>query len=357
VDHMLSDDVPLVISRQLLQVFAQETAKLPADLHKPVATYALERIQPRVVSFEESVTIIRENLADVLEKEEQWTKAAQVLGGIDLDSGMRNVDPAYKLHKNIKIAMLYLEDDDSFNAESYIKKASSLIGSCKDEAMELQYKTCYARILDAKRRFLEAALRYYELSSIGNKTIDGRTIDQEELEMSLRQAITCTILAAAGPQRSRMLATLYKDERSERLTDLYPFLEKVYLERILRREEVEAFAKTLKEHQLAVTSDGSTVLDKAVTQHNLLSASKLYNNISIQELGTLLGIPPEKAESIAADMISEGRLTGLIDQVERLIRFDTKAEQLLQWDTQIQGICNKVNDIMDDMVKTGIKVP
>lgn len=44
---------------------------------------------------------------------------------------MRNVDDAYKLSKSIKIAMLYLEDDDPVNAEMYIKKASSLIGNCK----------------------------------------------------------------------------------------------------------------------------------------------------------------------------------------------------------------------------------
>ncbi len=30
--------------------------------------------------------------------------------------------------------------------------------------LELKYKSCYARILDAKRRFLEAAQRYYDLS-------------------------------------------------------------------------------------------------------------------------------------------------------------------------------------------------
>jgi len=51
---------------------------------------------------------------------------------------------------------------------------------------------------------------------------------------ALNNAITCTILAAAGPQRSRMLATLYKDERSAKLP-VWPFLEKVYLERILRK--------------------------------------------------------------------------------------------------------------------------
>ena len=39
---------------------------------------------------------------------------------------------------------------------------------------------------------------------------------------------------------------------------------------------------------------GSTILNRAVTEHNLLSASKLYNNISFAELGSLLEIPPSK---------------------------------------------------------------
>ena len=51
------------------------------------ARSALERIQPRVVSYEEPVTTIREQLAATLEREEDWAKAAQVLAGIDLDSG------------------------------------------------------------------------------------------------------------------------------------------------------------------------------------------------------------------------------------------------------------------------------
>ncbi len=74
------------------------------------------------------------------------------------------------------------------------------------------------------------------------------------------------------------------------------------------REEVEAFSQTLKPHQLATLPDGSTVLDRAVQQHNLLSASKLYNNILIGELGSMLGVSAAKAEAVAADMISEGRL-------------------------------------------------
>ena len=156
---------------------------------------ALDALQPRVVSYEEQVTAIREQLAELLEDEEDWAKAAKVLAGIDLDSGrslslasfawhpmfmahtsvhihkfkrlpratakmhmghsqapescgddavanfalmqsasvtgMRVLDDEYKLRQNIKIAMLYLEDDDAVSAEIFIKKAATLIASCK----------------------------------------------------------------------------------------------------------------------------------------------------------------------------------------------------------------------------------
>lgn len=45
---------------------------------------------------------------------------------------------------------------------------------------------------------------------------------------------------------------------------------------------------------VTMIGDGSTVLERAVIEHNLLSASKLYNNISFAELGSLLDISPEK---------------------------------------------------------------
>jgi len=45
---------------------------------------------------------------------------------------------------------------------------------------------------------------------------------------ALEFAVICAILAKAGPQRSRQLATLYKDERSSKL-DIYSILEKMYV--------------------------------------------------------------------------------------------------------------------------------
>ena len=118
-----------------------------------------------------------------------------------------------------------------------------------------------------------------------------------------------------------MLATLYKDDRSQRLPH-FSILEKMYLDRVLRSNEVSEFASTLKQHQLALLPDNTTVLDRAVIEHNLLSASKIYNNISFEELGALLGVTPEQAEARASKMMGEGRMSGSIDQIERLIFFD-----------------------------------
>jgi hypothetical protein len=143
---VVSDEVPLVVSRQLLQTFAQELGKLDPEAEKEIAQYALAQIQPRVVSFEEQVCtsylyqpspfyvcycfcqgagnqykvfynvvtnwvlvvnlplfildewliyqvlIIREKLAELYESEQQWSQAAKMLSGIDLDSGIRYIN-------------------------------------------------------------------------------------------------------------------------------------------------------------------------------------------------------------------------------------------------------------------------
>ncbi|EMS48587.1 COP9 signalosome complex subunit 4 [Triticum urartu] len=353
---VVSDEVPLVVSRQLLQTFAQELGKLEPDSQKEVAHYALTQIQPRVVSFEEQVVVIREKLAELYESEQQWSSAAQMLSGIDLDSGIRMLDDTNKLSKCVQIARLYLEDDDAVNAEAFINKASFLVTNSNQEVLNLQYKVCYARILDLKRKFLEAALRYYGISQIEQRQIGDEEIDENALEQALSAAVTCTILAGAGPQRSRVLATLYKDERCLKLK-IYPILQKVFLERILRKPEIDAFAEELKPHQKALLPDKSTVLDRAMIEHNLLSASKLYTNISFEELGTLLGIDPRKAEKIACRMICEDRMRGSIDQVEAVIHFEDDTEGLQQWDQQIAGLCQALNDILDSMSSKGIAIP
>jgi len=91
------------------------------------------------------------------------------------------------------------------------------MGDVKDPLLILRFKSCFARILDYKRKFLEASVKYYDLSQIVGEA--------ERLE-ALKFAVQCAILAKAGPQRSRMLAMLYKDERSSKL-EIHSILEKM----------------------------------------------------------------------------------------------------------------------------------
>lgn len=221
----------------------------------------------------------------------------------------------YKLETYLKIARLYLEEDDPVQAEAYINRASLLQAETKCEKLLVMYKVCYARVLDYRRKFIEAAQRYNELSY--------RTIDNEDRMNALKKALICTVLASAGQQRSRVLATLFKDERCQQLP-AYSILEKMYLDRIIRRTELQEFEALLQPHQKASTIDGSSILDRAVFEHNLLSASKLYNNITFVELGALLEISPAKAERIASQMITERRMNGYIDQIDGIVHFESK---------------------------------
>ena len=43
-------------------------------------------------------------------------------------------------------------------------QANALINNVEDKDLTIKYQACYARIADSKRRFLDAAMKYYDLS-------------------------------------------------------------------------------------------------------------------------------------------------------------------------------------------------
>jgi len=261
-----------------------------------------------------------------------------------LESGHRPVSDEYKLRIYIKIVQLFLEDEESVTAESYLNRAALIINPSTSRIFSLQFKACQARILDFKRDFLKASPKYHELSYLPELQ------DTDQID-ALRSALICAVLAPACPQRSRLLATLYKDERVRQRAEfqqggLYQILEKMYLDRLLNKKEVEQFSENLKPHQLARHGDNTTVLDRAVTEHNLVAASKLYNNIYLNQLGALLSISEEQAELVAMKMISDGNMEGTIDQIEKILFF-TNSKILPTWDAQISGLCHHLDDVAD----------
>jgi len=324
------------VSRQILSDLVAACSALPDEQFVPLATSALEIMQPKVIRFEEQVTTLRERLAKYYRAADEFTQAAKVLSGIPLEGG-RVLDKEYKVNIYVQIAQLYLEDEESVQAEMYLNRASVDISGIKDPVLTLRFKSCFARILDYKRKFIEAAAKYLELSQI--------VADKERMD-ALGLAVTCAILAKAGPQRSRMLSNLYKDERSSKL-EIFPTLEKMYLERVIRKPEVEAFVSQLATHQMAEGGDGLKVHERAIIEHNLLAASKIYTNISFDELGSLLEIAPARAEKIAARMVVEDRLRGTIDQTLRVVHFHGGGDVHHVWDSHIETLCTLTNETVE----------
>lgn len=352
-DSILSGSLSIVATRPLLTSFIQSLSKLQPETIITVGSHVLNTFQSQSTTFEEQEALLREALCTAYEAQEDYTSAAKALQGIHLDTSQRQISDDAKVQMWIKIVRLYLEDDDTVSAEQALNKIKNLSSSNQTLAgnpdLKLHYQLSQARILDARRKFLDASAEYYNVSL-------SSTVAEDDRLHALSAAIKTAILAPAGPQRNKTLGKLYKDERASD-TEEYGILEKMFLDRLLSAEEVDTFAASLMPHQLAQTADGSTVLAKAVIEHNLLAASRLYENISTAALGKILGLEDgkeetaaEKAEDYAARMMEQERLKGKIDQIDGVILFEiqdggevgSSGRELRMWDHAVQGLVEDV---------------
>ncbi|KAF1989617.1 COP9 signalosome-like protein complex subunit 4 [Aulographum hederae CBS 113979] len=352
VQALINDNLGIVTSRPLLSFFCEQFEELPnSEAKVNVGQAALQIIQPKVVSYEEQDTALKHILASAYEAQEDYTESAKILQTIILDSSQRVVTDDQKAQIWVRIVRCYLEEDDSVAASTYLNRLKSVIPNVKDDSLRVHFLLSQARIQDSQRNFLDASSSYYTLSQ-------NAQVEEEERLMCLSKSMICAVLAPAGPARARTLARLYKDDRASQIEE-FGMMEKIYLDRLLSPDEVKAFAEKLSPHQMALTGDGSTVLDKAVLEHNLLGASRLYRNIGFDQLGELLAVDGEKAEQYAAQMIEQGRVAGYIDQIDRFIFFEGEGSgqkktgqtervvgrELRQWDVNVKGLAEDIERV------------
>ena len=97
---------------------------------------------------------------------------------------------------------------------------------------------------DSKREFLFAGQAYYKISNITNIEIDA-----EYIEDKLKNAMTCAILCKAGDNKFRLMAQIYKDERSKKIDPHFDILEKFFMGHLIKESDVKAFEdEHLKDH-------------------------------------------------------------------------------------------------------------
>ena len=158
----------------------------------------------------------------------------------------------------------------------------------------------------------------------------------------MNNAVNCVLLASSTPQRSRFLALLLKDERTLTLPQ-HGFLRKVLDGKTIKRAEIDQFAQNLQPHQReALTADGSSLLERNVLEHNILSTKKYFRVASFEALSRLLDIPVDEVEKIIVHMVAEDRLQVRINHITNSVSFDQE-HPLNIWDKKLESICAQVN--------------
>ncbi|KIR31626.1 COP9 signalosome complex subunit 4 [Cryptococcus deuterogattii MMRL2647] len=277
----------------------------------------------------EEITVLRHLHSHLLMLEEDWEGAARALMPIQLEGGSRLVSDDEKLNVYMQIVRLFLECGEWGQAQTYFTRAS-LLPRPTDKETRLSMRLSQAKLYDFANDFAKASVTYHEVSH-------DTSIDPSDRLLILSAAVTTSILAPSGPHRSRILATLNRDDRvhTELPAGLGTMLKKMLLEYIVKPEEMKEFEEALAPHQRAVVEGGGTVLERAVREHNVGACAKVYDNISFSALGAILNLSPSSAETIARRMIEQSRLRAWIDQPSQLIFFESRPQ--LDTDADAQG--------------------
>jgi COP9 signalosome complex subunit 4 len=345
MEHILDDSFAPVVSRDIIHHLSKSFKNLPNDIVLDLGNTCLEMIQPKLSMLEEEDALIRNEVASVYQAKKMYIDSAKCLQKIKLENTTREVSETEKANTYVTIAENWFYEDDAVNAEIFLNKATHVMYYVADQDINIRYRYWKAKVFDSKRKFILAAQAYYELSSKEDYKIE----DENKLAL-LKNSVTCAILAPVGPQKSRLLTTLYKDERTRNLDNI-DMLERMFNDKVINKEISGKFESTLEDHQKAITAEGHTVLEKAVLEHNIRVVSNIYQTISYEGLGTFLGITKENAEKLISNMATEGRISAILDQRLEIIEFEkNEREKLGIWNEQIGLLCNDVNTILSRII-------
>lgn len=304
-----------------------ETGALKA-LVRAMEVFVHQQQQQQLGAFDAAA---RFRLADVYEQAEEYIQSAEVLRTLGNASDDRSgLSKKERFHALVRIARCYLEVDQPENAAPFLSKAQylrpAIIGSAgvsggdssTTPADDIHFRLALARVADAERRFLDAAQKYYSVS------LEPAVAEADRLAC-LAQATLAAILAPAGPPRKDVLRRLHNDERAEQLPQRQ-LLDRAFRDQVLSATDAAQLETYLAPHQLAAMPDGTTVVSRALSDHNILAISRVYADVRIASLAALLELAPARTEAYVAKMVSQGRLAARIDQPAGVIYFRTAAD-------------------------------
>lgn len=344
------DRLPSAADRRSLAIHAVTRVSFENALLLPVSSASVSGMETALCSLPPGTTL--DGAADSLLREfifmhlvdtvGDYVSAAKILASKRMESSDDDtsnsspyiVSPADRADAHLRVAECYLFADPSSHlpeADAAVSKAGQAVDAIPLEdrgehaPIIMRYKSAVARVLDLNRRFGSASAQYYELSK-------AEGMSSEDAQRFLGLAATCSVLAKDGPGKRRLLSMITKDKRLVEIEKIEEFMNHPALLRtmstghIVRRvggasREWEEFVSSLKDHQKIVTGDGMTIPGKALLEHNVMAAGKIYESVYLQKLAGLLGVDRALAERAIAAMICDGRLAASIDQVDGVLTF------------------------------------
>uniref|UniRef100_A0A1B0G211 PSMD12/CSN4-like N-terminal domain-containing protein n=1 Tax=Glossina morsitans morsitans TaxID=37546 RepID=A0A1B0G211_GLOMM len=297
VRNMVSHNVKVVVGRMTMNKVISKLRQISDALAIDLCQITLERL-PRNYLFDEHIADVIQLIASIVERHGFAKQAAETLATLPFEKASSYNTVPFRFDMYVKIARLFLEADDVGQAEVYIKRATKLQPKITEQQSKISYKMYYARILERKHKFAEAAKHYADLSSIPHVSMP-----------VLQRAIVCTILSPVCQERSILLAQLHQDKRVKNLL-AYDIIEKMHREIVVKRSELQQFETLLQKHHKSIATDGISVFDRAIIEHNVMACNKVCNIISFEALAAISGTPTDVTELVGSKMIAEGRLEG-----------------------------------------------
>ncbi|CAE7263543.1 CSN4 [Symbiodinium natans] len=221
VDGMLAEESSFALfARPVLQQVAEQMEKLKNTELKELALHTLDRLRGRVVSFEEEDFVIRELLSEVFQAECDWAEAAKCLAAINLESGTRCRTPMQKAEKYVKVAELYLEDDDPISADTFCSRAAMVMHEVNDTPLQLRYRVCHVGLpvspVGTGPRQQEAPTPALSARRLGQNSVI-KVMTRHEFNGIVRTATGADLqsslqIQAPGRQRIRAMPALAKHQ-------------------------------------------------------------------------------------------------------------------------------------------------
>lgn len=331
--------------KSILSSFLAHVHTLPNAQRLPIYESLVETFTPPTALISDALTDAALHLAEIFEGREMFGRALETLHILQTDVVTHDFADeaaldAFRVQLNTRIARDCLEIGDCATAEAHLTRISPLLNGLADQTLAIEAQRTAVRVMVRVGRWLEAASKLLLLDD----------------PSSYCELVLYALLASTTPFKGSLLEKI--NARGDILssienTALLPVFLKMHDHRLLYESEHHKLLEYATQHNRQGLEDGywADELTRSIVENNLVAASRVFANITLQTFTEMLGLEKSSVESLAAEMIRSDRLSASIDDITKTVQF-TEAKPLEQWQDHVADSCAMLDRIAEDIAFT-----